>query len=224
MNGYRFLIIENDMAPKKYYAVLKGRKTGIFTSWEECEKQVKGFRGALYKSFKTKGEAEAALGLEEPGCLFLLGQSKKREPSKEDTAPSSALIVDSICVDASCIGNPGAVEYRGVNTATREEIFHKQPMPKGTNNLGEFLAIVHGLAYLKNQRKDIPIYSDSQTAILWVKNKKIRTKLKRSKDNEEIFGLVDRALIWLENNEYSNPILKWNTVSWGEIPADFGRK
>ena len=86
------------------------------------------------------------------------------------------------------------------------------------------MAIVHGLAYLKNQSKDIPIYSDSQTAILWVKNKKVRTKLKRDTGNEEIFGLVDRALNWLENNEYSNPILKWNTKSWGEIPADFGRK
>ncbi|WP_049769545.1 RNase H family protein [Rippkaea orientalis] len=80
-------------------------------------------------------------------------------------------------VDASCIGNPGDVEYRGVSTETREEIFHKRPMAYGTKNLGEFLAIVHGLAYLKNQNKDIPLYSDSQTAILWVKNKKIKTKL-----------------------------------------------
>jgi ribonuclease HI len=97
-------------------------------------------------------------------------------------------------------------------------------MAYGTNNLGEFLAIVHGLAYLKNQNKDIPIYSDSQTAILWVKNKKIKTKLNRSEDNIEIFALVDRALNWLENNEYSNPVLKWDTRYWGEIPADFGRK
>lgn len=211
------------MASKKYYAVLKGRKVGIFTSWEECDEQVKGFSGAIYKSFKTRGEAEAALGLQEQGLLALYKQSENKEPKNENALPR-ALILDSICVDASCIGNPGDVEYRGVNTRTRKEIFHKSPMPNGTNNLGEFLAIVHGLAYLKKQDQNIPIYSDSQTAILWVKNKKIRTKLKRSADNEEIFGLVDRALYWLENNTYVNPVLKWDTVFWGEIPADFGRK
>lgn len=211
------------MAPKKYYAVLKGRKTGVFTSWEECEEQVKGFSGALYKSFKTMREAETALELQEQGFLALYEQSEEREPRRK-SASSSEIILDSICVDASCIGNPGNVEYRGVNTKTHEEIFHKSSMPNGTNNLGEFLAIVHGLAYLKNQGKDIPIYSDSETAILWVKNKNTRTKLKRSNDNEEIFRLVDRALNWLKNNEYNNPVLKWDTVSWGEIPADFGRK
>lgn len=212
------------MVPKKYYAVLKGRKTGVFTTWEECEEQVNGFSGALYKSFKTRGEAEAALGLQEQGLLFASERSQKKQPKEKDSIFSNELIMNSICVDASCRGNPGDVEYRGVSTETREELFHKRPMPNGTNNLGEFLAIVHGLAYLKNQNKDIPIYSDSQTAILWVKNKKTKTKLNRSADNEEIFVLVDRALNWLENNEYSNPVLKWDTRYWGEIPADFGRK
>jgi len=212
------------MVSKKYYAVLKGRKTGIFATWEECEDQVNGFSGAIYKSFKTRGEAEAALRLQDQSLLFASEKSPKKQARKKDYASSNELIINSICVDASCIGNPGDVEYRGVNTETHEELFHKRPMPNGTNNLGEFLAIVHGLAYLKNQNKDIPIYSDSQTAILWVKNKKIKTKLKRSEDSEEIFGLVDRALNWLENNEYINPVLKWDTKSWGEIPADFGRK
>jgi ribonuclease HI len=211
------------MTYKKYYTVLKGRKTGIFTSWEECEEQVKGFSGALYKSFKTREEAEATLELQEQGFLALYKKSEDIEP-RQKIVSSNELILDSICVDASCIGNPGDVEYRGVNTKTREEIFHKKTMPNGTNNLGEFLAVVHGIAYLKNRGEELPIYSDSETAILWVKNKQIRTKLKRSENNEEIFGLVDRALNWLQNNEYNNPVLKWDTVCWGEIPADFGRK
>jgi ribonuclease HI len=132
--------------------------------------------------------------------------------------------MDSICVDASCRGNPGDVEYRGVCTKTHEVLFHKSPMAKGTNNLGEFLAIVHALAYLKKQGSNIPIYSDSKTAMTWVKNKKVRTKLQQDRENEEIFNFVKRALHWLENNEYQNLILKWDTVNWGEIPADFGRK
>ncbi len=138
--------------------------------------------------------------------------------------PASEIIADSVCVDASCIGTPGKVEYRGVYTATHNVLFQKSPMPNGTNNLGEFLAIVHAIAYLKNQGSDIPIYSDSETAIIWVKNKKVKTKLKQSSNNEEIFKLTERALDWLANNVYTSPILKWNTKVWGEIPADFGRK
>ena len=215
------------MASKKYYTVLKGRKSGVFTSWKDCQAQINGFRGALYKSFKTKQEAEEALNLSEQDFRSLFNQkvnNKPKSPTKTDLSSIQEIIRDSVCVDASCLGNPGDVEYRGVYTATGEVIFHKQPMSWGTNNLGEFLAIVHALAYLKNQHKDIPIYSDSETAIIWVKNKKVRTKLKRVEANIELFNLVDRGLKWLENNTYPNPILKWNTLLWGEIPADFGRK
>ena len=213
------------MTSKKYYAVFKGRKTGIFTTWADCEEQIHRFSGALYKSFKTRGEAEAALGLIDQALLFPVEQKEvKWREAKKNVVPASELIMNSVCVDASCIGNPGDVEYRGMYTATREVIFHKQPMSNGTNNLGEFLAVVHAIAHLKNRGSDIPIYSDSETAIIWVRNKRVRTKLQKSSNNEEIFNLVERGLRWLENNEYTNPILKWNTVCWGEIPADFGRK
>jgi ribonuclease HI len=215
---------EISMASKKYYAVLKGRKTGIFTSWADCEEQIIGFSGALYKSFKTRGEAEAALGLVDQTILFPVEQKEVKWRETKNIVPASELIIDSVCVDASCIGNPGDVEYRGIYTATREVIFHKKPMLNATNNLGEFLAIIHALAYLKNRESNIPIYSDSETAIIWIRNRRIKTKLERKSNNEEIFNLVERGLKWLENNEYSNPILKWDTVSWGEIPADFGRK
>lgn len=213
------------MASKKYYAVLKGRKTGVFANWSDCEEQIYRFSGALYKSFKTRGEAEAALGLTDQALLFPVEQKEvKWREAKKNVVPASELIMNSVCVDASCIGNPGDVEYRGMYTATREVIFHKQPMSNGTNNLGEFLAVVHALAYLKNRGSDLPLYSDSETAIIWVRNKRVRTKLERSSNNEDIFNLVERGLKWLENNEYANSILKWDTVNWGEIPADFGRK
>lgn len=206
---------------KKYYAVLKGKITGIFTSWADCEKQVKGFSGAIYKSFPTREEAETALELREQG--FLLSQ-KTPKPKRQLLLFPQDVIVKSICVDASCIGNPGDVEYRGVDTKTGEELFHRGPMQKGTNNLGEFLAIVRGLVYLQERGLDLPIYSDSRTAMLWVKNKQVRTNLIASTENEEIFESVEQALNWLETHEYGNPILKWDTENWGEIPADFGRK
>lgn len=213
------------MASNKYYAVFKGRKTGIFSTWQECEEQVTGFSGALYKSIKTRSEAEEALELEGQTSFFPEElERKKRKSAGTSSLSTNEIIMDSVCVDAACSGNPGAVEYKGVHTATRTVLFQKHPIPYGTNNIGEFLAIVHALAYLKNQERDIPIYSDSETAILWVKNRKVKTKLQRNEDSEEILNLMDRALAWLENNEYTNPILKWNTAAWGEIPADFGRK
>lgn len=211
------------MSKAKYYAVIKGRQTGIFTSWSKCEEQVKGFSGAVFKSFSTRGEAEAAIELADQNDK-LLEQAKNQQRVTRAQPSTSHFIENSICVDAACSGNPGAVEYQGVCTATREVLFHKGPIPHGTNNLGEFLAIVHALAYLKQQGKDLPIYSDSETAMLWVRNKKVRTTLKQNSNSQEIFNLLERALSWLEVNEYSNLVLKWDTKAWGEIPADFGRK
>jgi ribonuclease HI len=128
-------------------------------------------------------------------------------------------------VDAACSGNPGAMEYRGVITDTGQELFRQGPFKKGTNNIGEFLAIVHALALLKKLGdSNRIIYTDSRTAMAWVRNKKVKTLLKKEAANEDIFDLIDRALKWLASNTYSNKIIKWETKRWGEIPADFGRK
>jgi len=127
-------------------------------------------------------------------------------------------------VDAACSGNPGKMEYRGVCVATGEEIFHFGPLEGGTNNIGEFLGIVHALALLKQQNNAIPVYSDSTNAIKWVKKKKCNTKLKPTNENKYLFELISRAEKWLTENDYPNPIIKWETDKWGEIPADFGRK
>ena len=110
------------------------------------------------------------------------------------------------------------------NTKTKKLLFKHGPFKQGTNNIGEFLALVHGLAELKKSKNLNPIYTDSITAISWVKKKKCNTKLERTEKTERLFLLVDRALIWLKTNSYNNKILKWKTKIWGEIPADFGRK
>ena len=93
-----------------------------------------------------------------------------------------------------------------------------------SNNIGEFLAIVHGLALLKKKGSNMPIYSDSKIAQKWVRDKKCNTKLMPTERNGELLAIVRRAEAWLQNNTYSNPIIKWETERWGEIPADFGRK
>jgi len=130
----------------------------------------------------------------------------------------------AIAVDAACSGNPGIMEYRGVDTETQAEIFRLSPMKDGTNNIGEFLAIVHALAFLKQRNLTMPIYSDSEIAMRWVQQKVCKTKLGKTADNAKIFELITRAEKWLQENTYPNRILKWETKAWGENPADFGRK
>lgn len=133
-------------------------------------------------------------------------------------------ILDGICVDASCIENPGSMEYRGVDITTGKVIFEMK-YEEATNNIGEFLAIVHALALYKRDGKELKIvYSDSLNAISWVKQKKCKTKLEKNEKNMVVFEHIQRAIVWLNNNEYDAKVLKWNTAAWGEIPADYGRK
>ncbi len=208
------------MAGKKYYVVWKGIKTGIFDQWKECEPLIKGVEGALYKSFPTKEEAEKAFKGRWEDSIKKHRISSPRVGNSLVGNP----VKESWCVDAACSGNPGVMEYRGVETGTGKQLFHKGPFPLGTNNIGEFLGIVHALALLKKHNSNLIVYSDSRTAIKWVKDKTVKTKLPRNAKTEPLFDLLDRALQWLNNNEYSNPLLKWETEYWGEIPADFGRK
>ncbi len=208
----------------KFYVVWEGRRPGVYHSWDECRKNIEGYPHAKYKSFLSKKEAEAAYTDRPDRHIY------KKEKSDTENKPAVKLkagspVKDAICVDAACSGNPGRMEYRGVDPNTEEVIFHKGPYEDGTNNIGEFLAIVHALALLKQKQLHTKIiYSDSKIAIGWIKKKKCGTKLERGRKNEALFELIRRAENWLHQNEYTNPVLKWETDLWGEIPADFGRK
>lgn len=211
------------MAKGKYYVVWKGLNPGIYDNWAECKMQVEGQDGAKYKSFENREEAVAAL--ERGHNEYVKSRPyQKSAQSKPDRFSVGKPINHSLSVDAACSGNPGDMEYRGVYTATKQEIFRIGPFKKGTNNIGEFLALVHGLAFLKQKNSDLPIYSDSRNAIIWVQKKKCKTLLEREPANEPIFELIERAEKWLNTNTYTTRIIKWETEFWGEIPADFGRK
>ncbi|NDV67294.1 viroplasmin family protein [Dysgonomonas sp. 25] len=208
------------MAKKNFYVVWNGVKPGIYRQWNEAKAQVEGYDGAIYKSFPTLEQAEQAFR-DSPWNYVGKNAEKKKTVSIHNNA---AIIKESLSVDAACSGNPGLMEYRGVYVKTGKEIFRQGPFEMGTNNIGEFLALVHGLALLKQKKLNIPLYSDSRNAIKWVKDKKCKTKLERIPENEIIFDLIARAEKWLRENTYTTPILKWETDQWGEIPADFGRK
>ncbi|MBR9854346.1 MAG: ribonuclease H [Algicola sp.] len=207
---------------KKFYVVWKGKHPGIFESWADCKAQIDGVKGAQYKSFGTFEEAKKAYN---GNYADFKGKSK----DKSDLTPEELLKIgdpnyNSIAVDAASSGNPGKMEYRGVDTKSKRVLFHQGPFEQGTSNVGEFLALVHGLAFLKRHKSDRILYSDSRIAIGWVRKKKCGTKLNKTTKNAQLFELIARAEEWLKKNRFNTPIVKWETKAWGEIPADFGRK
>jgi ribonuclease HI len=202
---------------KKYYVVWQGNQPGIYDNWTECQLQIKGYPGAKYKSFSSRAEAEAAFGGNYEDNVTR--KSKVIVPA----AAKGDIIWESMSVDAACSGNPGVMEYQGVDTKTKYQFFY-QKFPLGTNNIGEFLAIVHALAMLQKKGVEMPIYSDSKIAMGWVKKKKVNTKLAKTAKTKLLYELIDRGEKWLKTNDFRVPLLKWETKSWGEIPADFGRK
>lgn len=210
------------MKKAKYYVVWEGVSPGIYDNWTACQLQIKGYKGAKYKSFDSKAEAERAWMASPYDYIGRTVAAATPKPPVCEELPA-VVIQNSMAVDAACSGNPGMMEYRGVHVASRQQLFHFGPM-YGTNNIGEFLAIVHGLALQKQQGYEMPVYSDSRNAIAWVRQKKCKTKLERNAKSEELFKLIARAEKWLHENSYTVPVLKWETQEWGEIPADFGRK
>ena len=204
---------------KKFYVVWSGLNPGIYPSWDACQAQIKGVKGAVYKSFDSKEEAERAYA--SPAYSYM----KKKADTPTFTLDTLPPVVEryALAVDAACSGNPGPMEYRGVYLGDGKEIFHFGPV-HGTNNIGEFLAIVHALAMLDKQGLKMTIYSDSRTAISWVRKKCCKTQLERNEETEQLFQLIERAEAWLKAHRVTIPIVKWETEQWGEVPADFGRK
>ncbi len=206
----------------KFYVVWKGNQEGVFESWEECQAQIDGFSGAQYKSYTSREEAELA---------FQRGYANRDEQLGDIESSLLSLnkpIYPSWAVDAACNMRTGVMEYRGVDTRTGRVIFAQGPFQDTTNNVGEFLAIVHALALLQRDNTPesvvLPIYSDSTTALAWVHKQQANTKMVATPQNEKLRELIQRAEVWLQTHSWQNPLLKWDTQRWGEIPADYGRK
>ena len=212
----------------KFYVVWQGRESGIYDSWAACEAQVKGV-AAKYKGFATRQEAEKALaeGYEKHISFTPRTSSATVQPTTPlslDDMHKHGVKLPALAVDAACSGNPGKMEFRGVIADTNTQVFHRGPYIGGTNNIGEFLAIVLGLAYLKQKNLPWALYSDSKTAIAWVRQKQCKTKIEWTAKNQDLLLAVRAAEKWLHENTWTTPIYKWDTEHWGEIPADFGRK
>lgn len=224
---------------KRYYVVWVGREPGVYDDINDAMEQVDNFPGAHFKSFTSSRAAVEAYRKREVktdkadlnglitnpsvsgGGVSSVGLPKNGKP---DYFSFPEIDLNGWAVDASCLGNPGRMEYRGVELLTGKEIFRVGPFEKSTNNIGEFLAIVHALALMESKGEVHTIYTDSVTGMSWVRNRKVKTQLTRGRENEQSFRMMERALSWLNTHHYSARILKWQTERWGEVPADFGRK
>jgi len=192
------------MPKSKYYVVWEGKIPGIYDKWEMCYKQIEGIKDAKYKSFETYQEALEAFNIDYND--FLSFPKKDNINFSKQSLSQNSPEIPSISVDAACAGNPGIMEYRGVYTHNKEVIFHQGPFVNGTNNIGEFLAIVHALAWMDKNNICIPVYTDSITAISWVRRKKSNTKLEMNIENQNLFELIIRAENWLNSHTWNSKI------------------
>lgn len=209
------------MAKNKFYVVWKGRQVGVFSTWDSCRIQIEGFKGAQYKSFPDRASAEQAFNA---GYQQSAVSQQSTAKSFEDLPESQRPIGQSIAVDAACSGNPGKMEFQGVFVETKTHLFKSPVYEQGTNNIGEFLAIVYCLAWQQKNKLNYPIYSDSVNAQKWVREGACKTKVVENEKNKPLFDVIRWAEKWLRTNSFRVPIYKWKTEIWGEIPADFGRK
>ena len=214
----------------KYYVVFRGHNPGVYDNWEEVKEQIQGFSNALFKGYQTSEEAAGAYrnftGAEDREELFRLITLPNSHP---DSTPipwqeNPEIDHDAWAVDASCQGNPGPMEYRCVDLSTGDVVFQMGPFEDATNNIGEYLALVHAMALMAQKGEYHNIYSDSQTALSWWRNKKVKTQLQTTSRNQKVFELLGRASNWVLTHQFPQRVIKWNTQRWGEIPADYGRK
>lgn len=210
----------------KFYVVWEGREPGVYEYWDDAWEQVDGYPGARYKAFSTREAAvEAFRGSPDEQSAFLRKLAVHASAPVTDYTVFPDIRLDAVAVDGACAGNPGPMEYRCVRVADGVEIFHGGPYDGGTNNIGEYLALIHAASLLASRGDTAtPIYSDSRTALAWVRRRHSNTKIAPTAANAPLLAVLARADAWIATHAIPNPLLKWDTERWGEIPADFGRK
>lgn len=227
--NYSYIILNEKkiMAKNKAYTVWAGVTPGVYTSWKDCEAQIKGFPGARYKGFPTQEAAQAAFGANSDEHI---GQGKAKAPSQPASTKKTPAIADTtyLTVDAAYSQQTKILEWRGVMVENGEEteVFRSNPYRNASANIGEFLAVIDGLEYLQSNNLSVPIYSDSITAQAWVRKKRHNSNVETSPN---LIAMLDRADRLLQDGIYEEvkshrAIKDWPSKAWGEIPADFGRK
>lgn len=207
-----------------FYGVWSGKQTGVFETWAECSAQVSGFKGAQYRKITANTLADAQKVFEQES--YQEGVKAKTETASTAVKPvqKGPDIAFALTVDGA--DNSVESEYQAVWYPSREPAFKSKVFKGGTNNIAEFLGLVHAIRYLHETKKGTVIYTDSMTALAWVRNKRANTTAGQTgRLTEELKHLIGEAEAYLLTNGIGDIELhKWDTKQWGEIPADFGRK
>jgi ribonuclease HI len=146
---------------KKFYAVKKGYKTGVFATWDECKKQVSGFSGAVYKSFKTELEARAFLSNESV-------EPKTPEQKRKTAGNAAVAYVDGSYLDATKEFSYGVVLfYRNMELRLSEK-FSDKDYVKMRNVAGEIKGAEKAMRYcVENDIKELEIVYDYEGIERW---------------------------------------------------------
>lgn len=213
------------MSKKKHYVVWVGRTTGIFGNWADTEAQIKGFSGALYQSYKTIEEATAAFNAGSPNAAATVISQSKSAAKVNVLPPAGKPTHECLTVDGAFSGSTKVMEYRCVMNVSGEVIFRSKPFVGGSNNLAEFLALIGAMRYRDSIGEPLlDIYSDSKTALAWVRDKQLNTTIDIDSLDPVVQGRITAAMRYLKANPPPKNLKKWDTAAWGEIPADYGRK
>ena len=207
------------MPKNNVYVVFAPRSIrGVYDSWVRCQSALRGVSGTSFAGFKNVAEANEALR------CGSLAEYRARAATRKPWIGHVQL--PCIVVDAACSGAPGPVEYRGVVIPEMYEAFRRGPYHQGTNNIGEFLAIVAGLRWLENTSLDFPLYSDSAVAIGWVTGRgECNTHQVPGAELRDAIAAAERWLMLPSSRALAESrVRKWDTRELGEIPADYGRK
>lgn len=181
----------------KYYAVAKGRNTGVYNSWEECKCQVDGFSGSIFKSFKTLEQAKAFLKLHiltTKRKRINLKRKRESSDSEEEIVPKKKRKIEThveIFTDGGCTGNGtrsacgGIGVYFGGNDSRN---LSKKMNGVQTNNTAELSAIIEALRICLNYEENVEINTDSEYAIKGI------TGVNRIKKNSSLFKKIEALL------------------------------
>src|SRR5699024_3430530 len=157
----------------KFYAVKKGKKPGIYKTWPDCQKQVKGFSGAVYKSFTSLEEAEAFIGDASSSVSKTKQGEEIRWLSKSDSKGQTDIDTMSVYVDGSFDKKSGYFGYGGVVLYQGTKKSYKggrntECLDKMRNVAGEIIAAMHAVKIAKKAGvKKVVIYHDYMGIAEW---------------------------------------------------------
>jgi ribonuclease HI len=149
------------MSRKTHYAVLRGRRPGIYTEWagaQGAEAQVKGFPGARYRGFATREEAERWLKLPDPAPA-------QRPTSREPGEPPPETDGIVIFTDGSCRSNPGPGGYGAIVREDGRQRELSGGFQRTTNNRMELMACIAALRNVEAGGAPVTVYSDSSYVV-----------------------------------------------------------